>query len=152
MEKIGKVNERGLAHLKAWIESTAASDEAGPLQKTDARALDAWACEAEEAMGNGNPPMVEMSANVTKSGCPETFTIPDDGVRWEDEDSEDAAAPNILIQFNAEQASAPIRWKMADPDSDGGPDEWQSTPYQTADAGHCRIEAEKMVQAWLSQQ
>ena len=82
MEKIGRVNERGLAHLKAWIESTAASDEAGLLQNTDARALDAWACEAEEAMGNGNPPMVEMSANVTKSGTPETFTIPADGVEW----------------------------------------------------------------------
>jgi hypothetical protein len=57
-------------------------------------------------------------------------------------------AQNIEIQFDAEQASAPIRWRMAD----GGPDEWQSTPYQTADAGHDRDEAERMLSAWLSQQ
>ena len=57
----------------------------------------------------------------------------------------------IVIQFDAGHANAPIRWKMADPDADGGPDEWQPTPFQTADAGHQEAEAMKMVQAWVAQ-
>lgn len=82
MAKVGRVNEQGLKYLKAWIEATADADEAGPLQNTDSKSLDAWACEAEEAMGNGNPPIVEMSANVTTSRTSETFIIPADGVEW----------------------------------------------------------------------
>lgn len=60
---------------------------------------------------------------------------------------------NIEIQFDPVHASAPIRWRMADADADadGGPDEWQPTPFQTADAGHCRVEAERMVLAWVMQ-
>lgn len=84
--KTGRVTETGIQHLKAWIEATTKSDEAGPLCKTDAKNLDAWACEAEESMGNGNPPMVEMDQHSTRSGKPETFTIPADGIDWIDTD------------------------------------------------------------------
>ena len=69
------VNEKGISSLKRWIEATRGEDEFGPLAKTDARALDAWACEAEESMLAGNPPMVEMSRHMSQSGRPETFTL-----------------------------------------------------------------------------
>ena len=71
-----RVNERGMQHLKAWIEATSLPDHC----HTDQSNLEAWAQEAEESMGNGNPPMVEMHASMTVSGTPETFTIPADGV------------------------------------------------------------------------
>jgi hypothetical protein len=80
--KTARVNARGLEYIKAWITATAGNDDAGPLQNTDARALDAWACEAEESMNNGNPPLIEMNAIATASGHTETFSIPSDGVEW----------------------------------------------------------------------
>lgn len=73
---IRRVNEKGLRYLADWINATANDDH----RHTDARNLDAWAMEAEESMGAGNPPMVEMQAPATLSGNPETFTIPPDGV------------------------------------------------------------------------
>ena len=70
------VNENGLQQLKAWILQTAKEGHAC----VDAKNLDAWASEAEESMGSGNPPMVEMKAIATTSGVPETFTISYSGV------------------------------------------------------------------------
>ena len=148
MAKIGKI---GVAYIEAWIKATTATEEGTPLHITTPRELEAWAEEAEQAMADGNPPTVTMDEIMTKSGKDEFFTVPADGISWEDDETEDAHVPNIIIQFNAEQASAPIRWKMADPESDGGPDEWQSTPFQTADAGLREHEALAMVQAWIAQ-
>ncbi len=71
-----RVNEKGLHYLADWVKVTANEDHC----RTDQQNLDAWANEAEESMGNGNPPMVEMQAPATLSGVPETFTIPADGV------------------------------------------------------------------------
>jgi len=75
--KMKIVNEKGIAALKAWIEATRGEDEAGPLAETDARALEAWAAEAEDSMLAGNEPMVEMSEWHTRSHLPETFTLPE---------------------------------------------------------------------------
>ena len=69
------VNAKGIAALKVWIEKTSAEDDAGPLCRTDSKALDAWAVEAEESMLAGNQPIVEMSHLSTRSGRPETFTL-----------------------------------------------------------------------------
>lgn len=71
-----RVNDRGLRYLADWIKATAKEGE----HVIDAQNLDAWATEAEESMGNGNPPMVEMNEIATISGRPETFTIPADGI------------------------------------------------------------------------
>jgi hypothetical protein len=73
---IRRVNEKGLRHLANWINATANDDH----RHTDPQNLDAWASEAEENMGAGNPPMVEMQAPATVSGVPETFIIPADGI------------------------------------------------------------------------
>jgi hypothetical protein len=74
------VNEKGVSALKRWIESVRGEDEAGPLAETDARALEAWCVEAEESMLAGNPPVVEMSGHMSRSGRPETFTLSADMV------------------------------------------------------------------------
>ena len=78
-----RVNEVGMKALKKWIEATALEDHC----HTDQNNLEAWAEEAEESMGNGNPPMVEMSKLHTQSGVPETFTIPEDGIYSQDDDA-----------------------------------------------------------------
>lgn len=77
------VNEKGIAALKKWIEATRNEEH---YENLNSRELDAWACEAEESMGNGNPPMVEMKGNATLSGVPETFTLPADCVYEVEED------------------------------------------------------------------
>ena len=74
------VNEKGVSALKLWVESVRGEDEAGPLAETDARALEAWCVEAEESMLAGNPPVVEMSEHMSRSGRPETFTLSADMV------------------------------------------------------------------------
>lgn len=80
MLTISRVNETGVQALKRWIEATSMPDHC----HTDAGNLEAWCQEAEESMGNGNPPMVEMSKLHTKSGVPETFTIPASGIYTEE--------------------------------------------------------------------
>jgi hypothetical protein len=74
---VRRVNGKGWAYIKAWILATQNEDH---NFDTGGEAEEAWCSEAEESMGNGNPPMVEMQANATKSGSCETFTVPDDGV------------------------------------------------------------------------
>jgi len=74
---VRRVNSKGWAYIKAWILATQNEDH---NFDTGGEAEEAWCSEAEESMGNGNPPMVEMQANATKSGSCETFTVPDDGV------------------------------------------------------------------------
>ncbi len=59
---------------------------------------------------------------------------------------------NIEIKLDLVQASAPIFWRMTDAHSRGGPIEWQSTPYQTADAGHRESDAITLVTEWLATQ
>jgi hypothetical protein len=81
------VNEKGVSALKRWIESTRGEDEFGPLAETDPRALNAWACEAEESMLAGNPPVVEMSQHMSRSGRPETFTLDEDMIDEREETS-----------------------------------------------------------------
>ncbi len=76
MSTTKRVNEQGIAALKAWIIETANEDH----RCTDPRNMDAWCCEAEESMANGNPPVVEMRAPATISGYPETFKIPANGI------------------------------------------------------------------------
>lgn len=72
---IRRVNEKGWRLIKEWIAATANEEHEF---RTDSAAAEAWCSEAEESMGNGNPPMVEMPGNATKSGNPETFTVPED--------------------------------------------------------------------------
>ena len=74
---IRRVNDRGWAYVKEWILATKNDDQEYSF---DSRAAEAWCSEAEESMGNGNPPMVEMPENATMSGNPETFIVPDDGI------------------------------------------------------------------------
>ena len=76
MTNTKRINETGIKALKSWIEATALPDHC----HTDASNLNSWCDEAEESMGNGNPPMVEMSKLHTISGVPETFTVPANGV------------------------------------------------------------------------
>lgn len=71
-----RVNDTGVAALKRWIEATSLPDHCPTNQGN----LEAWCQEAEESMGNGNPPMVEMNKLHTISGVPETFVIPEDGI------------------------------------------------------------------------
>ena len=78
MAKIGKVNEQGMLHLKAWVQATG---QPGKLL-LNASALNAWAADAELGMGNGNPPLVEMPFYWSKSGRPQEFIIPADGIDW----------------------------------------------------------------------
>ena len=72
------VNEKGIAALRTWIKDIRAVDDAGPLADADSRALEFWAQEAEQSMANGNPPTVEMHASHSRTGRPETFTLPAD--------------------------------------------------------------------------
>jgi hypothetical protein len=74
---IRRVNDRGWAYIKAWILATKNDDQEYSF---DSRAAEVWCSEAEESMGNGNPPIVEMLANATLSGRTETFIVPNDGV------------------------------------------------------------------------
>jgi hypothetical protein len=74
---VRRVNSKGWAYIKAWILATQNDDQEYSF---DSAAAEAWCSEAEESMGNGNPPMVEMQASATKSGSCETFTVPNDGV------------------------------------------------------------------------
>ena len=85
------VNEKGIVALKNWIEATTASDDFGPLCRTDEKSLDAWATEAEQSMFAGNPPIVEMSEFCTRTGKPETFTLSEDEIsESEDEVSDES--------------------------------------------------------------
>jgi hypothetical protein len=84
MSIVKVVNEIGITALKKWIETTALPDYC----HTDQRNIEAWCQEAEESMGNGNPPIVEMRSSDTKSGVPETFTIPDAGISAREVDDE----------------------------------------------------------------
>lgn len=80
------ITGEGLALLKAWIEEKTRHDEAGPVHSTDPDNLNAWACEAEESVLNGNLPMVEMQDISTRSGLTETLTLPRHCVEWVDTD------------------------------------------------------------------
>lgn len=82
------VNAKGIAAIRTWIQDIRAVDGAGPLALTDARALDAWAQEAEQSMANGNLPTVEMPATHSKTGRPETFTLPADCISEEETNDE----------------------------------------------------------------
>ena len=55
-------------------------------------------------------------------------------------------AGEIQILFDLEHADAPIRWRALD----GEPSEWDSTPYQTADAGHREDLAIELVTRWVA--
>jgi hypothetical protein len=96
-----RVNEKGMAAIKHWIEATRGEDDFGPLAETDARALEAWADEAERSMDRGNPQaMVEMSQHMSRSGRPETFTLGEDMV------TENCA---ILIDFDGTETRGVFR-------------------------------------------
>lgn len=81
------VNEKGISAIKRWIESTRGEDEFGPLAETDPRALNAWACEAELAMLQGQPPVIEMHRHMSKTRRPETFTLTEDMIDEREEES-----------------------------------------------------------------
>lgn len=48
----------------------------------------------------------------------------------------------FLMEANLSQASAPIRANFHDGNDDG---DWQSTPYQTADARHSKMQAAELM-------
>ena len=85
-----QINTKGWLYIKEWILATKNDDQEYSF---DSRAAEAWCSEAEESMGNGNPPIVEMPANATISGSCETFTVPDDGILEIDE-------PGICLACN----------------------------------------------------
>jgi hypothetical protein len=72
-----RVNDRGWAYIKKWILATQNEEHNFDTEK---EAAEVWCSEAEESMGNGNPPMVEMQSIATLSGRTETFIVPNDGV------------------------------------------------------------------------
>lgn len=76
MGKVKFVNTTGYEALKMWIAETAKPDCLG----THRQAMAAWCDEAEQAIISGKPPMVEMKARHSRSGFPETFTVPDAGI------------------------------------------------------------------------
>jgi hypothetical protein len=71
-----RINDIGMATLKAWIIETAKEDHCG----VDQQNLEAWAQEAETSALTGRGVYVEMSKFSTRSGNPETFEIPDVGL------------------------------------------------------------------------
>jgi hypothetical protein len=77
---VKRVNAKGIAALRAWIKDIRDVDDGGPVAYIDLRTLEIWAQEAEQSMANGNPPMVEMPATHSRTGRPETFTLPADCV------------------------------------------------------------------------
>ena len=86
MNKYPRVTGEGLGLIKSWVEEKTRHDEAGPVHGTDPDNLNAWANEAEESVLNGNPPMIEMRSISTRSGLPETLTLPRHCVEWVDTD------------------------------------------------------------------
>jgi len=74
--KMKRINDIGMASLKAWIIETAKEDHCGVDQKN----LEAWAQEAEDHAMTGRNPYVEMSQFSSRSGHPEIFDIPDVGL------------------------------------------------------------------------
>ena len=79
-----RVNDIGIAALKAWILETAKEDHCG----VDQRNLEAWAQEAEDHALTGRDPYVEMSQFSTRSGHTEIFHIPDAGITDQPEEGE----------------------------------------------------------------
>jgi hypothetical protein len=49
----------------------------------------------------------------------------------------------LYLKFDPVQASSTIRYSI------DGPDDWQSTPFQTADARHSKPKALALVNRWL---
>lgn len=84
---VKRVSDKGWHKIVEWIKATKNDDHDYSF---DSAAAEAWCTEAEESMGNGNPPMVEMPGNATMSGHPETFTVPADCI-YEVEDEDEAA-------------------------------------------------------------
>lgn len=80
------ITPQGLAIIKEWVEEKTRHDEAGPVHQTDPESLNAWACEAEESVLNGNLPIVEMQDISTRSGLTETLTLSRHCVEWVDTD------------------------------------------------------------------
>lgn len=72
--EIKMINEKGLAEIRAFLKANHKQDFF-----TD-EMISAWASDAEQAMGNGNPPLIEIPKWDTYSGRPETFTISPYGV------------------------------------------------------------------------
>lgn len=68
------INANGLAQIKVWLQSQSKGD--GWSDENTA----AWAEDAEQAMANGNPPIIELKSWQTISGATETFTVSPDGV------------------------------------------------------------------------
>ena len=85
-KKYPRVTGEGLGLIKSWVEEKTRHDEAGPVHGTDPDNLNAWANEAEESVLNGNPPLIEMQSISTRSGLPETLTLPRHCVEWVDTD------------------------------------------------------------------
>lgn len=84
--KYPTITAEGLALIKSWVEEKTRHDEAGPVYQTDPDNLNAWAEEAEEAVLNGNLPVVEMQSISTRSGLTETLTLPRHCIEWVDTD------------------------------------------------------------------
>ena len=74
------INALGREYLRAWIERTRADDGGKPAYLSDDRAISYWCADAEQSMAAGNGAVVEMPACGTRSGRPETYTIPADGI------------------------------------------------------------------------
>ena len=85
-KKYPTITAEGLGLIKSWVEEKTRHDEAGPVHGTDPDNLNAWANEAEESVLNGNPPLIEMQSISTRSGLPETLTLPRHCVEWVDTD------------------------------------------------------------------
>ena len=74
--KIGFVNTVGQRQLAEWVKKNS------NLTMDTPEKIEAWCREAEDSLGAGNPPMVEMSAKWAFSNRPETFTVSPEGIDW----------------------------------------------------------------------
>ena len=92
-----KVNDRGWAALKAWIEATRGEDDFGFLHSTTDMDMEYWCRDVEASTlieGEcflvrvaGKLPIAVMGAGATRSGREESFTLSEDMLTVCDEEA-----------------------------------------------------------------
>jgi len=82
-----KVNDRGWAALKEWIEATRGEDDFGFLHTTTDRDMEYWCRDVEEALMAGDAAIAVMTPEATRSGREESFTLSSDMLTVCDEEA-----------------------------------------------------------------
>ena len=73
------INESGMAEIRKFLADNHKKDISEIY-------LPAWAQEAEQSLGNGNPPIIEIKAWDSVSGHTEEFTVSDSGVSFDEDE------------------------------------------------------------------